>query len=316
MFLVLSVACFSAGLVAFAYSSQQVVPPHGSQFSICRLEFQHYVTSTLTTVFSAFTSFGLAAVSAWFIFERIVFSQHEGKKWLAEILDDASEKIKKVTGYRWVKKTAPGKSKIALTWSAQIFRRVMAPLRRIGPMFGRSSGRVGNVDTSIPPPHSPTILPTTSIMPSRTYHASPAGSVVQSQLDREDEKNSDEAGVRPSEDSLIASPTTSPPSPEPGAEVSAARARFMNLVQNVIMVNKLIRTGDEAKAKVSISLTDDEATDREQVAVESSRITGLVPRLRSMTPTKDIGAHAASVRHIQASINQVMMSAPIFNYVP
>ena len=69
IFLVVSVAAFSAGLCLFAYSSHQ-----------------SSLTTTLTTVFTAFSSFGLVAVSAWFAFERWAFSRHRGKKWLMDVL--------------------------------------------------------------------------------------------------------------------------------------------------------------------------------------------------------------------------------------
>ena len=70
------------------------------------------------------------------------------------------------------------------------------------------------------------------------------------------------------------------------------------------MVNRLIGIGDEVKATVLSSLTDGKATDRKSVAVtmpRNSRVAGLVPRLQNMAPTRDIGAHAALVRHMQVS---------------
>ena len=239
----------------------------------------------------------------------MVFNRHKGNKWLAEILDDISEKIEKATGYRWMKRTAPETSKTALTWSARIVRRATLALRRMSAMFGRSPGSAESAHSvdSIPPPYaSPIILPPTGIMASRADTASPAQPVVQFQLGRKDEQNSDETNGRPSDASPVASPTTPPSSPEPKVEVSATRARFMNLVRSAIMVNRLIGIGDEAKARVSGSLTDGQAADRKSVAVimpRSSRVAGLVPRLQNMAPTQDIAAHAALVRHMQVSVN-------------
>ncbi|KAL4079435.1 WD40-repeat-containing domain protein [Scleroderma citrinum] len=69
VFLVMSVACFSAGLVLFTYASGQAK-----------------ITSIITTVFTAFTSFGLAAVSAWFLSERWIFLKYRGQKWLDDLL--------------------------------------------------------------------------------------------------------------------------------------------------------------------------------------------------------------------------------------
>ena len=270
------------------------------------------MTSTLTTVFSAFSSFGLTAVSAWFASERFVFNRHKGEKWLAEILDDVS-----ATSYRWVKKTAPEKSMTALTWSARIVRRATTPLGRMSAIFGRSSGSAGSADSvkveSSPPLcASPVILPSTAIM------APKSDLTVQFQLGHKEERNSDEHIGRPSDASPVASPTTSPSSPEPKVEISAARARFMDLVQRTIRMNKLIGIRDEAKERVSSSLIDGKAADRKSVAIimpRSSRVAGLVPRLQNMGPTQDIAAHTALVRHMQVSANQVTTFA-LVNRVP
>ena len=238
-------------------------------------------------------------MSAWFASERIVFNRHGGGKWLAEILDEISEKIEKATGYRWVKKTAPEKSKTVLTWSARIVRRATVPLRRMSIMFGRSSDSV----ESLPPPYaSPIILPSTAIMAPRTSPTSPTQPVVQFQLGRKDERNSDEAG-RPSDPSPVVSPITPPSFPESRTEMSATRARFMNLVRSAVMVNRLIGIGDETVARVRIPLTDGKATDRKPVAVTMPRSSRVISKLRHLTPTQDIPAHAALVRHMQVNLN-------------
>lgn len=76
VFLVMSVACFSVGLVLFTYATGQ-----------------GRITSIITTVFTAFTSFGLAAVSAWFASERWTFLKYRGQKWLADVLGEAWEDV-------------------------------------------------------------------------------------------------------------------------------------------------------------------------------------------------------------------------------
>lgn len=81
VFLVMSVACFSIGLCLFTYASGQ------SQ-----------VTSTLTTVFTAFTSFGLVAVSAWFASERWIFLRHRGQKWLSDALMEYGDMLMSLPG--------------------------------------------------------------------------------------------------------------------------------------------------------------------------------------------------------------------------
>ena len=278
------------------------------------------VTSTITTVFSAFSSFGLAAVSAWFASERIVFNRHKGRKWLAEILDDISDRLGTVTGYGWMKKAAPERSKTAFSWSARVVRRASIPLRRMRTMFGGSSDSTGRADSveSIPPPYtSPTIPPSAVIMAPRSGIMVPTKSVVHFQLGREDERTSGEDSGRPSDASPIASPIIPPSTPELVTEVSVARARFMNLVRSAIMVNRLIGVGDEVKAKVSRSLTDGKAAGRKSAGPATmprgSRVAGLVPRLQNMTPTQDIAAHAALVRHMQVSVKPTALSVPVID---
>jgi hypothetical protein len=189
-------------------------------------------------------------------------------------------------------------------------------------MFGRSSGSTRSADSveSIPPPYAnPIILPGTGTVAPRTGHASSTNPMVRFQLDHKDERNFGEASGRPSDASPVTSPATPPSSPEPGTEISARRTRFMNLLQSASMVNRLIGIGDEAKARVSRSLTDGKSTDRipmTAIKPRSSRVAGLVPRLQDMAPTQDIAAHAALVRHMQVNTNQVVSFVPIVNHVP
>jgi hypothetical protein len=138
--------------------------------------------------------------------------------------------------------------------------------------------------------------------------------VVQFQLDREEEQSGEGSG-RPSDASPVPPLTTPPSTLEPGTEVSATRARFMHLVRSAVMVNRLIGLGDEAKAKVSISLASDKAPDRKPtesvIRPRASRVAGLVPKLQNMGPTQDIAAHAALVRHMEVSVQPTASFVPI-----
>ncbi|EGO26456.1 hypothetical protein SERLADRAFT_436268 [Serpula lacrymans var. lacrymans S7.9] len=71
VFLMFSVACFSVGLVLFTYSTNQ-----------------HYVTSTITVILTAFTSLGLLFVVAWIGFEKWIFVRFMGQKWLRGVISD------------------------------------------------------------------------------------------------------------------------------------------------------------------------------------------------------------------------------------
>ena len=275
------------------------------------------MTSTITTIFSAFSSFGFAIVSAWIVSERLVFNRHKGGKWLAEILDDISERIEVATGYRWLKRTVPKTLKTALSWSARAVRRASVPLRRMRATFGRSSASTGSPDgvEPAPLPHaSPTIVPDAVIVTPRSGSTSPTKLAVQFQLSRGGERNSGEAGRRSPDASPIISPVTLSSTPDLGTEVSATRVRFRNIVYSVIKMNRLIGVADEAKAKVSRSLIDGKPIDwklaETTVKPRNSRVAKMVSRLQNITPTQDIAAHAALVRHMQVSVEPMVMFVP------
>ena len=274
-----------------------------------------------------------------------MFNKYKGKKWLAEIL---SEKMEKATCYgRRMKqialdklipllrslipllrslipllrsliciaqslRTAAEELRTALTWRARV-RRVTVAFRRMSATFGRNSG--ANTIESIPLPYAgPTTPPNTTIVLSRTGPTPPTRPMAHLQHDYEDKRNSNEASERPSD----ASPTRLQSSPEPGAEISSVRARFMSIVRHPIVPIRPIRIG-EAEPGVSGSLTDGKAIDRTSVAatmLRISRVAGLVPRLENMAPSQDIPAHVALVRHMQVSVNQVVTFPPVINLVP
>lgn len=60
----------SAGLVCFCYASQ------------------NQIVALVVLLLTAFCTFGLAAVSLWFMAERWAYSQHQGARWLADVLGE------------------------------------------------------------------------------------------------------------------------------------------------------------------------------------------------------------------------------------
>lgn len=255
------------------------------------------MTSTITTVFSAISFFGLTVVSVWFASERTVFSRHKGRKWLYEILDDVS-----TSGYKWVKETAP-----AFTWSTRVIQSGSIPLRRMNAMFSRSSvgtRRTDGAEFVLPPHRSPTVPPGMGVITPRSNPACSTESLDRPQPGNEG-RYSGKAGARPADAFPIAPSIASPSPPKPGPEMSAARVRFRNLARSAVMVNRLIGLGDEAKAKVSMPPEDYSTPGQQPLGAPNkprgSRVAGLVPRLQNMAPTQDIAAHTALVRHMQVS---------------
>lgn len=199
----------------------------------------------------------------------MVFYQHEGRKWLGEIIDDLTKKIGGAPGYGRVKNLLE-KLGTALAWSPRIVRHALIPLVRMIATFGRSSVNIGRVDTIEPTPE-------------------PA---IRIQLDNE-ARHSSEASGHHSNPFPAVSPT-----PEPGTEVLTPLARFRNLARRAVMMNRLAGAGDGTMAGVLKSGQEPtEAFPRPG----SSRVACLVPKLRNMAPTQDVLAHRALVKHMQVS---------------
>jgi hypothetical protein len=60
----------SAGLVCFCYASQ------------------NHIVAVVVLILTAFCTFGLGAVSLWFIAERWAYSRHQGTRWLADVVEE------------------------------------------------------------------------------------------------------------------------------------------------------------------------------------------------------------------------------------
>ena len=60
----------SAGLVCFCYASQ------------------NQIVALVVLLLTAFCTFGLGAVSLWFVAERWAYSHHQGTRWLADVMEE------------------------------------------------------------------------------------------------------------------------------------------------------------------------------------------------------------------------------------
>ncbi|KAN0131941.1 WD40 repeat-like protein [Lactarius tabidus] len=149
VFLVLSVACFSIGLVLFTYSSRQ-----------------SYTVSVITTVFTAFSSFGLVAVSMWFIFERWVFMRHRGSKWLRDSLGDCRvTTIDVISRRRFLSAVrAPSASWSSLTQAPSSTTRTM-PNNLAEPQRTRSPSPMPSADTETQTSGQPVLEELSAVSP-------------------------------------------------------------------------------------------------------------------------------------------------------
>ncbi|KAI0049167.1 WD40 repeat-like protein [Auriscalpium vulgare] len=281
VFLVLSVACFSVGLVLFAYSSKQ-----------------NYVVSTITTVFTAFSSFGLAAVSAWFASERWVFSRHKGKKWLQDSLDDFWDGF---TGFYPIR-VLSDLFRVIFVYSRRATMRTrevaIQASSTLSNLFSRHSSETLNgssSENSLPRAGSPEHI-LTSLRTRRgsdnTHGTSPLS----------EPKSPTIAGS--SVDFSYGTLSEKLPAGNPSSTtLSVPRARLKNAVRSVIMMQAAstpFRSRTMSSTLVSLDGTRRETL---HLPMRSSRVAGLVPRLKGLTATQDLAAHQALVRHLQFSPN-------------
>lgn len=214
-------------------------------------------------------------MSAWFVSERVVFSRHKGKKWLAEVLRDVMEPFVTVgsNGFRWVKKVPPKKFKQCLEWSNRGFQKIFYAIGCTRSSTSSNAVLEGDV---LPDTQNPDLIS--------------AGSHVFTDNTRVSMENGDDPEPSVIHDTIQLADEATDPS------LSARSTHFATLVRKVIMVNRTAGSSPEVR-QTSTNVVG--APLRLDTMPMSFRVAGLVPKLRNMVPTQDIVAHAASVRHIQ-----------------
>ncbi|KAJ6595621.1 WD40 repeat-like protein [Mycena vulgaris] len=282
VFLVMSVACFSIGLCLFSYASNQA-----------------RVTSIITTIFTIFTSFGLAAVSAWFASERYVFLRHRGRKWLLDVLLDSKEQFMTLPGVERIRRVFRG--------IKRRFRTVSRAVRRIGSktvnlLSANSSDSEKSDDLEA------NILPVsnghsreTSAMASVAQLA--AGGASSSVLSTHEASTSNSPTV-PAAKSDAATPTT--PGPTRG------KLLWKNALQTVKMRSVAASpfgTRAPHRQRTTSSTLTAPFGERKRTIMEEpmpavvvrSRVATLRPKLNMLVATEGLDAHQALVRHLQFS---------------
>ncbi|KAJ7037958.1 hypothetical protein C8F04DRAFT_1090776 [Mycena alexandri] len=282
VFLVMSVACFSVGLCLFAYASGQ-----------------SKVTSTITTIFTAFTSFGLVAVSAWFASERYIFLRHSGAKWLSDVLWDVKEQYVALPG---VQRTLKFLKRIRLR-----FRAAKKAVTRLASKTVRLlSARNSDSEKSSEDLESGNILPVSN---GHSRETSAMNSVAQLTAVPE---------TRPTSPSLEVPATNSPilPATEPNTPTTPGPSRGKLLWKNAMQTVKMRsvaaspfgprtpRRQRTSSSTPTISFGDRKRTLAEEplkAILVRSRIATLQPKLKDLEATEALDAHQALVRHLQFS---------------
>ncbi|KAI0346641.1 WD40 repeat-like protein [Trametopsis cervina] len=298
VFLVLSVACFSMGLVLFTYSSGQ-----------------HPITSTVTTVFSAFSCFGLTAVSFWFASEKWIFQRHKGQKWLADVLSESRVRLHSMPGIAWCIQEPRNFGRKVAYWGRRQWHEVSDQFSRVVRVARRVLGlrRSSDLESTrsesgeMKSPATPSFSPG-SVFGSNFYHngetvLSPIAERAPSTADGGDDHTvlSDSGGT------LVSS------SPTPG---SPGTHRFKNIVRSVMMIN---RTASGAPSLLSSSsgprrqrtMSSDAGKSGkigDSSMLKGSRLASLIPKLKKMEVTQEFAPHQALVRHLQFSPNGKLLA--------
>ena len=236
----------------------------------------------ITTVFTAFSSFGLVAVSVWFIFERWVFIRYRGSKWLRDSIDDCWATIVGLVSRRRflsaVHRTRDA-TKTAKTSLIKLFRPRPTAEIIIAPSPSWSS-------LTHAPSSTARTIPTSNNLaePERTRSPSPMPSTnteTQISVQHLPEEVSDDAAP------VVARP--------------ARRTRFVQAIRSVIIAQQ----GPSGIPRTPSNILSPECVRQEELRglIRSSRMARLAPKLRDFAPTQEFAAHQALVRHLQFSPN-------------
>ncbi|KAH0836509.1 hypothetical protein J3R83DRAFT_8147 [Lanmaoa asiatica] len=277
VFLVMSVACFSAGLMLFTYSSGQVRRPAPLSSYIC---------------LGAVTSFGLAAVSAWFASERWIFVQHKGQKWLEEVISETTNRVANTRIAR--------ASRISLRWCSLRTAAVRGYFRHLTKWITKPKQ-----PKEILPIVEPAQPRTRARAPPRppVYHQEPAPFVGKLEAAR----------------SVCSVTTENPASSTEGrtdetteTRHSDARQRFVNAIRSVIMLQSTTRpmsprrnsSFDTPIAPVSAAVAMSPGRFPDPgMSLRGVRVASAIDKLKALDTSQEMAAHQALVRHLQFSPN-------------
>ena len=247
------------------------------------MRLQNPAVSTITTVFTACSSFGLIAVSTWFLFERWVFLRHRGTKWLRDSLDECWIAVAEVVSRR----------------------RLLSAMHRASDTFVRA--KVLLCKFVRPRPSDETIIPPSDSWSSLTH--APSSTMRRSPYDSAEcfrTRSPSPMAPAPPEEPLSGHSLNAPPEEVTGISGTAAaaatparRARFVQAIRSVIIAQQ----GPTGISRAS--LFNPECVRQEELRglIRSSRVARLAPKLRDFAPTQEFAAHQALVRHLQFSPN-------------
>ena len=299
----------SAGLVCFCYASQ------------------NQVVALVVLLLTAFCTFGLGAVSLWFVAERWAYSQHQGTRWLADVLEEYWWWLCRVSGLGHVARA------IIVVW-----RKLSVALRLIRSTFGaccvHTSG--GTTDAESLPTTSPEVDMETRtpspILLRRNYtfsgvahsaaekiHADHLATVTVAEKKArisEDTMNNGSASVRLAHTRVnsalsepLSSPLDSPNLPEPASPTSedalslGAASRFRSVAWRIAKANSrppaaVIDNLIKERTKQATTLVSGRKNTKKHsdTVTAKSKIHALRPQVKKLEIMHMMDAHKALVR--------------------
>lgn len=197
-------------------------------------------------------------------------------------------------------------------WASSIPRHVRAAATRVSSavtpfLHRRSAGslRPPSSENTVPsPPSVGTVvaIPQGSQRGSETTFSAPPVSPTP--------QGSTVSFTLPSEKSSGMTGTTTIPSP--------SRDRFVQAVRNVVKMQRGMAPFSQPTRSLSPTLLASDGILRQvtqPMPVQSSRVAGLVPKLRGLMPTQVLEAHQALVRHLQFSPNGKFLATSRFVFL-
>lgn len=245
------------------------------------LSVQAPVTSTLTTIFTAFTSFGLTAVSAWFASERWIYLRHQGRKWLSDALTDYTSLLTCLPGMSKAKALLNMTYSLLLRWADNIH------------WFDRSSlEQSSDVEVGLVLPIAHTDDVHQEAYTSPLHRQSDVGSELLKSppLSFTSSAMNDESITR----------STSPTPVSPGRQLWTSAMRTVKMhsaVASSIKPRSQSTTSSNMIEHTKMLINEVEPGR----AVTRSRVAVLSPKLKQLEATQDIAAHTGLVRHLQFS---------------
>jgi hypothetical protein len=262
------------------------------------LLIQHVATSTITTIFTIFTSFGLAAVSAWFASERYVFLRHRGRKWLSDVLLDSHEQFLAL----------PGINRIRRIWRG--FKRRLRVARKA---VARFSSKTVNLLSAQSSDSEKSDDLEGNILPVSNGHSRDTSAMTSvAHLAGVPETSSPSPELPPAADS----PTLATAASEPGTPKTPGPSKGRLLWKNAMQTVKMRTVAASPfgprtphRQRTSSSTLTTSLGDRKRILADEpvkailtrSRITTLRPKLLKLEATGALEAHQALVRHLQFS---------------